>query len=195
MKLYNENVLIKTVFALIDLFYKLLFPFFILFYVLPLLLNFPSFSNSNWNSVDIMGLFESQREFVLFKEIPLINKILVLMLNMGVVVIIYFCLKKLNRFIKNVFEGNPFSKENGLILKFVGTVVAISAAIIHLANGIMIVTSTISLRSEIVLILMRILYVLTVIFDPFVIIGLFVLVLGEVFIQGAIIKEENDLTV
>ncbi len=195
MKSFKENTLIKTVFALIDLFYKLLFPFFVVINVLPLLLNFPSFSNSNWNNIDIMGLFVTHRDLVPFNEIPLICKITVFISNIAIVVVIYFCLKKINGFVKNVFEGNPFSKENGAILKFVGTMVAISAAVIHIANGFILVRNAIDVRSEIAIILMRILNVLSVIFDPLVIIGLFVLVLGEIFIQGSIIKEENDLTI
>jgi hypothetical protein len=37
--------------------------------------------------------------------------------------------------------------------------------------------------------------ILSIIFNPYLVVGLFIAILGEIIIKGTLIKNENDLTV
>lgn len=103
MKTFKENFLIKTVFSYIDLFYKLFIPFIIIFNVIPLFLQFPSFPRSNWSHVDFLGLFTKERSFVNFMDTSIFFKSTVFLLNFLFLLGIFISLKKLNRFMKKMF--------------------------------------------------------------------------------------------
>lgn len=96
---------------------------------------------------------------------------------------------------KNVFDGNAFCESNGHILKLIGIFIIIITIGKRLISEIVISKEFYSLVSATNSILMRIVSFLSVLFDPYFVIGLFVMVLGEIIIYGAIIKQENDLTV
>lgn len=195
MKTAKENYLIKTVFAYIDLFYKLILPFFLIFHVVPLLLIFPNFSKSNWNEIDFLGIFSYERGYVILFNTSVFYKSSVFFLNFIIVVGIFYSLKKLNRFMKNVFEGNPFNLENGKALKSTGIIISFLAITVHIAKSVLFFLYGFENNLGINSYMLTMINIVSVIFNPYMVIGLFVMILGEIIIGGYKIKEENDLTV
>ncbi len=195
MKTFKENFLIKTVFSYIDLFYKLFIPFIIIFNVIPLFLQFPSFPRSNWSHVDFLGLFTKERSFVNFMDTSIFFKSTVFLLNFLFLLGIFISLKKLNRFMKNVFEENPFNLENGKVLKSTGIIISILAVTVHISKSLLLYVYGIDSNLGMTSLMLTILNIVSVIFNPYMIIGLFVMVLGEIIVHGSQIKEEIDLTV
>jgi len=192
MKSFKENTLIKWVYAYLDLFYKL-FPILFLIYFFPLLINIRSLK---WKSVDVFGLFrQTFTDASALSQIATTYKILIVILNLSIVIIIFYSLKKLTYFMKNVFEGNPFCEVNGRILKLIGIFIIVITIGKRFISEIMISREFYCMISTTYLILMKVINFLSVLFDPYFVIGLFVMVLGEIIIHGAIIKQENDLTV
>jgi len=191
MKSLKENFLVKTVYAYLDLFYKA-FPFFFALFYLPQML-MPS-DQSKISSLDVFGFFKFMDQI---KEITMLHKIMIVAVNLIIAVGVFLSLKKLTRFIKNTFEGNPFCEENGRQLKFVGILIAVYTLLIHVVVGI----SIIWLKQDDVLVtsttklLLQIASLLSIFFNPYFVLGLFVMVLGEIILHGAVIKQENDLTV
>ena len=191
MKSFKENTLIKWVYAYIDLFYKL-FPLLFLIYFLPLLLNIPSLK---WKSADVFGIFkQSFTDVSVLSEISFLYKAVILLVNISVVAAIYYSLKKLSLFMKNVYNENPFCVDNGKILKFIGGLVVVITIGIRF---VFILTSAESfgIYSATNSVLMKAVSFLSIFFSPYFVIGLFVMVIGEIIIHGVKIKEENELTV
>jgi len=192
MKSFKDNTLIKWVYAYLDLFYKL-FPILFVIYFFPLLINI---SILKWKSVDVFGLFrQAFTDVSALSQISIIYKILIVILNLSIIVIIFYSLKKLTYFMKNVFDGNPFCESNGKILKLIGIFIVTITIGKRFISVVMISREFNSMISTTYSILMRLVSFLSVLFDPYFVIGLFVVVLGEIIIHGAKIKEENDLTV
>jgi hypothetical protein len=192
MKSFKDNTLIKWVYAYLDLFYKL-FPILFVIYFFPLLINI---SILKWKSVDVFGLFrQAFTDVSALSQISIIYKILIVILNLSIIVIIFYSLKKLTYFMKNVFDGNPFCESNGKILKLIGIFIVTITIGKRFISVVMISREFNSMISTTYSILMRLVSFLSVLFDSYFVIGLFVVVLGEIIIHGAKIKEENDLTV
>ncbi len=191
MKSLKENFLVKTVYAYLDLFYKA-FPFFFILFYLPQML-MPS-DYSKISSLDVFGFLKFMDQI---KVITAFHKMLIIGVNLIIAIGVFLSLKKLTKFIKNTFEGNPFCEENGRHLKFVGILLAVYTLLLHIVIG----TSIIWLKQDDVLVtsttklLLQIASLLSVFLNPYFVLGLFVMVLGEIIIHGAAIKQENDLTV
>lgn len=195
MKDSKTQYLIKTVYAYIDLVYRL-FPFLAFFFFTPLLINILIFHKLEYKSLDILQVFKPLQDLPNLKSISYIFPFLILVSNFTLLVVIFFCLRRLREFIKNVFEGNPFCSENGKHLKFIGIVVSIIVFILHFGNTVFalsIMTEGISL-STFTNFLIALMGILSVVLNPYLFLGLLVVILGEVMIHGAKLKEEIDLT-
>lgn len=190
MKSFNENILVKSVFAYIDLFYKL-FPLFIIFYFLPIVLTLPTMSGV----IDVFGFFRLEGTDTEAQNLLFWQKAIVLIFNFCAAIGIYISLKKLTSFIKNVFNEEPFCESNGKVLKFVGFFVAGITLVKNLLQEIMLPYPTSKLISTFSMILMKTANILSIIFNPYLVVGLFIAILGEIIIKGTLIKNENDLTV
>ena len=192
MKSLKDNTLIKWVYAYIDLFYKL-FPLLFLIYFLPILLNIPSLK---WKSADVFGIFkQSFADISSLSEISFLYKTIVLIVNISVIAAIYYSLRKLSLFMKNVYNENPFCVDNGKILKFIGSLVVVITIGIRLIFTVTTPAESFGFVSITNSLLIRVVGFLSIFFSPYFVIGLFVMVIGEIIIHGVEIKEENDLTV
>ena len=194
MKSFNENILVKSVFAYIDLFYKL-FPLFIIFYFLPIVLTLPTMSGAKPGVIDVFGFFRLEGTDTEAQNLLFWQKAIVLIFNFCAAIGIYISLKKLTSFIKNVFNEEPFCESNGKVLKFVGFFVAGITLVKNLLQEIMLPYPTSKLISTFSMILMKTANILSIIFNPYLVVGLFIAILGEIIIKGTLIKNENDLTV
>lgn len=193
MKSAKYNFLIKTVYAYIDLIYKI-FPFFFLIIFLPLLFTF-LVQKSIWlSSLDFFHLFTAHNEFIRQNTSSFFLVSVVIGFNFVVFVFVFISLKKLRDFIKNVFEGMPFCWDNGKRLKFVGLAISAFVILKHLLT-ITIASVIFDSPSTTVSLLVSLMGLLSIVFSPYLILGLFVVILGEIIIHGAKLKEEVDLTV
>jgi hypothetical protein len=95
---------------------------------------------------------------------------------------------------KNVFENNPFIEENGNHLKYAGKAIIILTVIFHISK-IIFSPDFIASISMTVNILFKLSLLLSIVFSPYLIVGLFVFVMGEIILTAAKLKEDNDLTV
>jgi len=190
MKALKENFLVKTVYAYLDLFYKA-FPFFFILFYLPQML-MPS-NLLKISSLDMFGFFKFMDQI---KEITILHRIFVVGVNLIIAAGVFVSLKKLTKFIRNTFEGNPFCEENGKHLKFVGSLITVYTILFHIVLGFSVVWfKQDSVITSFTKVLIQVMGLLSVLFNPYFILGLFVIALGEVFLHGAQIKQENDLTV
>ena len=193
MKTTKTNFLINTVYAYINLVYKI-FPLIILLLFSPFVILYFTLGHTDVSTLDVFDLFtvngKSPKAFSYTLTLGLAAGII----SMLIFVFIYLILRKLNLFIKDVNNGETFSVENGKRLKFVGMVLAIIAAIKHLCK-IVFVSFLIPNPSFTGRPLIFIIGMFSLAYNVFLIAGLFVMVIGQVIIQGAEIKEENDLTV
>lgn len=192
MKLAKDNFLIKTVYAYIDLAYKA-FPVYFIFMFLPLFLTFNVMGKAELRLIDVFHLFGDDSKYLNSVNISFVLAAIVM--NIIVFICVFISIKKLRGFIKNVFEGMPFCLDNGKSLKFVGIMIAILALLFHSATIV-----AVSYKASIGIVpgvsyLIAAMGILSLLINPYLIIGLFVVVLGEIIIQGAKLKEENDLTV
>lgn len=190
MKSLKENFVVKTVYAYLDLFYKA-FPFFFILFYLPQM--FMPSGYSKLSSLDIFGFFKFMDQI---NNITTLHKFIVVGVNLMIAAGVFLSLKKLTKFIKNTFEGNPFCEENGRLLKFVGVLITAYTLLLHIVVGFSIVW----LKHDDVLtsstkVLVQIISILSIFFNPYFVLGFFVIALGEIFLHGAQIKQENDLTV
>jgi hypothetical protein len=193
VKSAKYNFLIKTVYAYIDLIYKV-FPFFFLVIFLPLLFTFLVHKSIWLSSMDVFRLFDAHNEFIRQNTTSFTLVSLVIGFNLVVFIFVFITLKKLRDFIKSVFEGMPFCWDNGKRLKFAGLVISAFVITKHLLT-ITIASVMLDSVSTTISLLISIAGIISVVFNPYLILGLFVVILGEIIIHGAQLKEENDLTV
>ena len=196
MKLLKDNFLVKTAYSYVNLFY-LFFPLMIFFFLLPILFNLPFGNQSSHTvllNVDLFNLFGKEKFITDINIGNVILWVIILIANASIVLGIFRGLRKLNKFMKNVVEEKPFVKENGEHLKSIGIIIMILSTIIFL-----------SLMSSRFLIpfpvhgVVKILYFLMLIisslFNPYLVVGLVVFVIGEIIVRASELKEEQDLTV
>ncbi|MDQ7818581.1 MAG: DUF2975 domain-containing protein [Melioribacteraceae bacterium] len=191
MKSFKENWTVKTVYAYLDLFLKL-FPIVILFYIAPAVISLLSIGEMKLSKLDFFNLL-SVSEQVSHSEKVLLS-IYLIIVDVIILYCIYMILKKLTVFIKNVFENNPFIEENGNHLKYVGKAILLLTVVYHISK-ITNSSDVISNLSVVVNILTKLSWLISIVFSPYLIIGLFIFVMGEIIIYAAKLKEENDLTV
>jgi hypothetical protein len=189
MKSLKENFLVKSVYAYLDLFNKA-FPFFFILFYLPQTL-MPTFL-SKQNSLDVFGFFKFMDQT---SAITMTQKVEIIGINLIIAVGIYLSLRRLTKFIKNTFEGNPYCEENGRHLKFVGLLVIIYSLLFNALLAFASWFKQDNLLTHATKIMIQIISLLSVFFNSYFVLGLFIIVLGEIILHGAAIKQENDLTV
>jgi len=187
--------LIKTVYAWVDLVYKI-FPFFLFISIIPIVISAQSTLGILLHSMDLFKFSGPLGELAKENNYYSIFSLISLFLKIVIFVIVYICIKKLRDFIKNVSEGSPLCEANGRYLKFIGLSISILVFILHFINVLLIsVFWGAGFVSFGITVLIAVMGILTVIFNPYLIVGLLVLILGEILLNGAKLKEENDLTV
>ncbi len=190
MKTFKENWTVKTVYAYLDLFKKLIPIAIVLFVILKIL---PPYEGKNeLKNFDVFNIFDSHIEQTYSENVLMI--VLIILFDLVIVTSLYMILTLMTKFIKNVFNNNPFVEENGIHLKSTAkimlalTFVYYSMTIVAAPNLDLPVSWTIEF-------LFKVAMILSVVFNPLIVIGLFLFVIGEIIIQAAKIKQENDLTV
>ncbi|MEW6508453.1 MAG: DUF2975 domain-containing protein [Bacteroidota bacterium] len=191
MKSFKENWTVKTIYAYLDLFLKL-FPLVILTFIVPPAILLLGFGEVKLTELDLFNLLNVNEHFTHSEKVLLFVYLIVV--NLIILSCMYLILKKLAIFMKNVFENNPFIEENGNHLKYVGKAIIILTVIFHISK---IISSPdfIASISMTVNILFKLSLLLSIVFSPYLIVGLFVFVMGEIILTAAKLKEDNDLTV
>jgi hypothetical protein len=186
--------LIKTVYAWVDLVYKIS-PIILVILFSPLLINIFLFHKLSIGLTDVVGLFEPLKELSNIKRLPSVLPYLALTANFAVFIIIFLCIKRIRSFIKNVFDGNAFCHDNGRHLKFVSILMAIIVIVFHFSKIFLISFFFMEPLVPINKFLVGTAISLSIAFNPYIIIASLIYIIGEIIINGAKIKEENDLTV
>lgn len=190
----KENFFVKTSYAYFNLFKKLYF--IVLVMIIGNALSGIGGQNPPWGvhqGVDFYNLFSNVPELFKPNIVPFAMSLFIVLANVFVFLLTYLIIIKLEKFLKNVYEENPFIKKNGVYLKYTGTVIMAFALFITLKE---IFLSLILVgRSDTRYILLIIIHLLSLVFNTYFIIGLFIYTLGVVIIRGAKMKEELDLTV
>ncbi|MGE5683235.1 MAG: DUF2975 domain-containing protein [Bacillota bacterium] len=188
----KQNFFIKSVYAYTNLFKKLFPVVFIAFLLLQASasMGFGKFDRS----VDFFDLLGSRND-ISRNNLPVSFEtwIMIIVANVLCFIVTYIAVIKLDKFFKNVFNGQPFVEENGHCLKFIGWMVIIMTFFLHVKDSLFI---SLDLPvSDTVKQLVNLSYLLSVFFNPYLVLGLFCVALGEVIIHGSKMKEELDLTV
>ncbi len=191
MESFKENLSVKFVYAYLDLFLKLL-PILVLVFLFEIILNGVPIGRITLDEIDYFNLLSNNPALLNSSNIFLVS--LILLLDIVIFLSLYFSLRKLTAFIKNVFEENPFIEENGKHLKFVGIITMLLALIYQLAEVLSMPGFSVPV-SFITNFLAKLANLIEIVFSPFLIIGMFVYVIGEIIIHAAKLKQENDLTV
>ena len=196
MKLLKDNFFAKTAYSYVNLFY-LFFPLMIFFLLLPILFNLPFDNQHNQTvllNVDLFNLFGKEKFITDINISNVILWIIILIANASIVFGIFLGLKRLNKFMKNVLEEKPFVKDNGKHLKTIGIIIMILSTIIflsHMTYGFLYPFPV----HGIVKYLYFIAILISSLFNPYLVIGLVVFVIGEIIVRASEMKEEQDLTV
>ena len=152
-------------------------------------------SGAKLSMIDVFGFFRFEGIDSESLSPSYLQKAIVLIFNFCAAIGIYISLKKLTFFIKNVFNEEPFCESNGKVLKFVGYFAAGITLVKNLLQEIIMPFPTNKLISAFSLVLMKTANIFSIIFNPYLVVGLFIAILGEIIIKGTLIKKENDLTV
>ena len=196
MKSLKNNFFAKTAYSYVNLFY-LFFPLMIFFLLLPILFNLPFDNQHNQTvllNVDLFNLFGKEKFITDINISNVILWIIILIANASIVFGIFLGLKRLNKFMKNVLEEKPFVKDNGKHLKTIGIIIMILSTIIflsHMTSGFLYPFPV----HGIVKYLYFIAILISSLFNPYLVIGLVVFVIGEIIVRASEMKEEQDLTV
>lgn len=190
MKSLTENWIVKTVYAYLNLFKKLLPIVVLLFTILKII---PPYEGKNeLKNFDVFNILDSHFEQTYSENVLMI--ILIILFDLVIVAGLYMILTLMTKFIKNVFNNNPFVEENGIYLKSTAKIILALTFVYHLMTIVSAPNLDLSV-SWIIDILFKAAMILSVVFNPVIVIGLFLFVIGEIIIQAANIKQENDLTV
>jgi hypothetical protein len=196
MKLLKDNFFAKTAYSYVNLFY-LFFPLMIFFLLLPILFNLPFGNQHNQTvllNVDLFNLFGKEKFITDINVGNVILWVIILIVNCSIVFGIFWGLRKLNKFMKNVLEEKPFVKENGEHLKTIGIIIMILSTIIflsHMSSGFL---NPFPVHG-VVKILYFLMLIISSLFNPYLVVGLVVFVIGEIIVRATEMKEEQDLTV
>lgn len=196
MKPLKNNFFVKTAYSYVNLFY-LLFPYTVFLLLLPKLFGWPLNSQKIHTAlfnIDLFGLFGKEKYITEINFSSVLLWVIILLINLSVALGIFYGLKRLNKFMKNVYEDKPFIKENGEHLKFIGIIIMVLATLVYLSN-----MSSGFLYPLPVPLAVKYLYFMAILisslFNPYLVVGLVVFVIGEIIVRAADIKEEQDLTV
>lgn len=192
MQPFNKSQLVKFVYAYVDLFRKV-FPFFFLFLLIPIFNAVVLPKTQPVKSYDFFDLFERYQFSAITPSVFWV--ILIVVLNLIVGIGIFLALGRLSIFMKNVFNDNPFCTANGYSLKYIGIITISLTALIHIIKAFSIVSADLGIVPEYNSILFVLTGILSVVFNPYLILGMFVFLLGEIMMHAAEMKQESDLTV
>lgn len=190
MKSLKENWTVKTVYAYLDLFKKLI-PIFILLFVI-LRVSLPFLGKYELKFFDVFNILDTHFEQTYSENVLII--VLVILFNLVMSGGVYMILIYLTKFIKNVFNNNPFVEENGIYLKSAAKII-LALTFIYYSTIILTAKNLDLPMSWIVNFLFKVMMILCIVISPVTVIGLFLFVVGEIIIHAAKIKQENDLTV
>ncbi len=197
MKTLKNNFFVKTAYSYVNLFF-LYFPFIIFLLLLPIIFIGIPFNTQNIQTalinVDIFNLFGKEKYITDINFLSMLFWIFILMINISIVTGIYYGLRRLNKFMKNVYEDNPFIKENGKHLKVIGIIIMLLSTAVFLCKVSSEFLTPLQV-TEAVKYLYFVAILLSSLFNPYLVTGLVVFVIGEVIVRGAELKEEQDLTV
>lgn len=191
MKSLKDNSIVKWVYAYFDLLLKAL-PILFLFMFIQLFVLGRVLGSVDAKMFDAFNLFSVKSNQVSHSLIWIIT---VASFNIIFLIFLYLTLKRLVIFIKNVFDEKPFEEENGKNLKFVGVMVIVLSALSHLAVVVSVQNSIITDLSWETHKLISVTSFLSFAFSPYLFSGLLFIVIGEVILHGARMKQEIDLTV
>ncbi|MCJ7552669.1 MAG: DUF2975 domain-containing protein [Ignavibacteriaceae bacterium] len=192
MKSLNEKRAVKYTFLLFDLFKKI-FPLFIISYIGSLYLSTTMPNKFKISLYDYFRIFRNNNAMLNSNDSLLM--IVIILINIIFLISIYFVLIRLTSFTKNVFENKPFIEENGRYLKQVGIIAAILTIIFHLSTILINPAMDQLPLSKLLLLITKAFFVLSIVFNPYLILSLFIYALGEIIIHAARLKQENDLTI
>ncbi len=191
MYLMKDNFIIKTVCAYAKLF-RTYFPvYYVLFTVLGMFSYFGL--GAKYFDIDFFKLFVNSKSCITIKHISIISFIIILSSNLFIFISVYLGIIKLNKFLLNVLNQNPFVEENGKNLKFIGHVIVMISVFVSIKDAL--ISPNIIQVPAYTNILMKLALSLTLFFSPYLILGLFIIVIGEVIVRGTEMKNELDLTV
>lgn len=189
MKSLKDSFFVKTVYAYANLL-TWIYPIFFFFVILGIIGTSSFFSNA-----DLLGLTGKGENYLNNHWANSEVRFLIVAINLGFLITTYMGLKRLLKFMKNVFEEKPFVEENGKNLKFIGIITMALTIVVHLTSEVsrhVEVTAVVSQTTKFLILLSN---SLGVVFNPYLILGMFVYVIGEIVIHAAKLKEEIDLTV
>lgn len=190
MKSFKENWTVKTVYAYLDLFRKIL-PIVVVFFIILKILP-PYEGKFDLRSFDVFNILDQKVEQTNSGNVLMI--VLIIFFDLVIVTGLYMILTHMTKFIKNVFNNNPFIEENGLYLKSTAKIILVLTFVY--CSMTIVASPDVDLPvSWAIVILYKAAIFLSIVFHPLIIIGLFLFVIGEIIIHAAKLKEENDLTV
>ena len=196
MKNLKKNFIVKTTYSYVNLFY-LYFPIVIFFLLVPILFNFPSNDQNAKTAlfnVDLFNLFGKEKFITEIGLSSIALWIFMLLANISIAVGIYYGLKRLNKFMKNVFEDKPFIEENGKHLKTIGIIIILVSTLVFLCK-----TTSAYIVPMQLSVAIKYLYFIAILisslFNPYLVVGLVIFVIGEVIVRAVKMKDEQDLTV
>lgn len=122
--------------------------------------------------------------------------LIIISTNMFFFFLIYFFLKKLVAFLKNVRTGKPLIFENSVLLTQIGTIIIFISFLLHSGDEYSrLLSHPTKMPVAAYLLVNSINNVLTYILNPFLYVGLLVIIIGKIFYEGSVLKQENELTV
>ena len=118
MKQLKNNFFVKTAYSYVNLFY-LFFPYILFLFLLPMIFGWPLGSKVKTVllNVDFFRLFGKEKYITEINFGSVSLWIIILVVNLTIAYGIFYGLKRLNKFMKNVYEDKTFVKENGVHLK------------------------------------------------------------------------------
>jgi len=191
MKSFKNNFFVKTAYAYVNLIY-IIFLFIItilLFTTIFGLFTHSNVINSSFLNGNLLGVWPKNKSIT-----ENTSWLFILIVNVSIAAGIYYCLKRLKAFLKNVYEDRPFIKENGKHLKIIGILIMFFSTIIYIIKIFATQNNDLTI-SQLLKYLLLFANIISSLFNPYFIIGLVIFVIGEVIINASKIKEELDLTV
>lgn len=143
------------------------------------------------HAVDLFGIGSGQSKTygIDYSIFGRYSEIVYFGISLAILLAILFVILFLKKFLKNVYDEKPFIEENGRHLKRIGSIIVITSMIFYFLNFLS------SFSYSFLTPLMQLGNSITIIINPFTVLGFVIVVVGETFIYGARIKQENDLTV
>lgn len=191
MKLFKDNWLVKTSHSYFSLAQKFLFVSVGLIIYRLIKIFYTKSNTFDVKQIDVCNLLGYNRVLRGKNDISLLT--LIVILNLIIIAGYYYIFLRLIRFLKNVFENNPFTSENGKHLKVIGMLIVF---ISYFQNVIRELNNPYYANESVTLLIFaKISALVLCLFDPFLMAGVLLVVIGEIILKATIIKQENDLTI